>query len=349
MSSARAGRAVTLLFTCVGRRIELMQAFRAAAGKLGVELRIVAIDKDASAPGLVCADHAELVPSVSDGSYIDTVESAIRKYSADLLIPTTDTDLPILSAHRARLIATGCKPLIGTADVIDTCRDKLKTFAFLRRIGVDTPTTYSPDEIRTVAQRRFPYFVKPRFGSASESTHVIADETDLTYFLQKGRDPIIQEFVAGREFTLDVYVGLSGAPRCVVPRLRMQVRSGEVSKGVVVMDQAIVDAGRGVVQALGGELRGIVTLQCICTDAGAIRFIEINPRFGGGAPLSIAAGADFPLWLLQEQLGQPPVIEPATFAHGLCMERYDWSVFVPYGADLRPRLAKPLRGFPPFA
>jgi hypothetical protein len=64
--------------------------------------------------------------------------------------------------------------------------------------------------------------------------HKLDEPRDLEYFLSKARDPIVQEFVDGIEHTLDVYVGLTGEPRCVVPRRRWQTRGGEVSIGVTV-------------------------------------------------------------------------------------------------------------------
>lgn len=109
-----------------------------------------------------------------------------------------------------------------------------------------------------------------------------------------------------------------------------------------------MEAGRAVVERLGRSLRGLVTLQCIVTPQDRIRFIEINPRFGGGAPLGIAAGADYPAWLIQELLGQAPAIAFDGFRHGLCMSRYDWSVFLPLGNDLAQTPTRPLRPFPPF-
>jgi len=108
-------------------------------------------------------------------------------------------------------------------------------------------------------------------------------------------------------------------------------------------------AGKRLVEALGPSLRGLITLQCIVTPERRIRFIEINPRFGGGAPLGIAAGADYPAWLLQELSGQTPRIAFDGFRHGLCMLRYDWSVFVSLDDDLRPKLVPPLRPPPEFS
>ena len=93
-------------------------------------------------------------------------------------------------------------------------------------------------------------------------------------------------------------------------------------------DPAIMAAGRQVAEVLA-NCRGVVTVQCIVTPRGRIRVIEINPRLGGGVPLAIHAGADFPKWILQELAGKPPRINPLAFRDDVAMLRYDESVFVP--------------------
>lgn len=339
---------IAILFTCVGRRIELMQAFRAAAGRMGLGLTVIATDQDVTAPGLLCADVPVIVPPAADAGYIPALRKIIETHRVRALVPTIDTDLAIISQSRDEFDALGCTTLIGPAEVIAACRDKWKTFELLKSHGIDTPETYTPDQVRSRGTHSFPYFLKPRFGSSSNSVHVIRDQIDLDYFLLRGRDPIVQEFVAGTEHTLDVYVGLDGVARCVVPRRRWQVRAGEVSKGVVVKDSAIIDAGFRVVAALGPSMRGVVTLQCIVTNDGRIRFIEINPRFGGGVPLSIAAGADFPMWLLTELQGGRPDIKPNNYHHGMCMLRYDWAAYVQLDNSLEPRITPPIREWPLF-
>lgn len=337
-----------ILFTCVGRRVELLQAFRAAARRLRIELRIIGTDVTPTAPGLICADERHLSAPISDPRYIDDLLHLVAQTGARALIPTIDTDLLALASRRAEFEALGCTPMISEPAVISICRDKVETHRFLQQSGIDTPATYLPDELRSLKPLTFPYFAKPRSGSASVRVARIEDEADLEYHVRKSADLIIQEYVEGAEHTLDVYVGLTGRPRCVVPRRRWQVRGGEVTKGVVVKDRDIMEAGRQVALALGASTRGLLTLQCIVTPERRIRFIEINPRFGGGAPMGIAAGADYPGWLLQELRGEQPQIEFDGFRHGLCMLRYDWSTFVQLGDDLAPRLADPLWAFPQY-
>ena len=71
--------------------------------------------------------------------------------------------------------------------------------------------------------------------------------------------------------------------------MRIATRSGEIAKGVIKKERSIIEEVRKLMDAL--KPVGHITVQCKKTRKG-IEFIEINPRFGGGAPMSIMAGAD---------------------------------------------------------
>lgn len=357
----RETRPLTLLFSCVGRRVELLQAFRAAAARRGVALRIVGTDVTLTAPAMHCVDEPILVPAFHDPGYIPALLEIVERERPAALVPTIDLDLPILSQRRDEFDSRGCVAVICDAETVAECRDKRRTHALLKRLGVDCPDTCGVEEALARPDMPFPCFLKPKGGSASKSAMRIETRADLEYHGARVENAMVQELVEGVEHTLDIYVGLTGEPRCVVPRRRWQVRGGEVNKGVAVKDPRIMNDGRTLAQRLAGDaakaadgttrprsLRGILTVQCIVTREGRIRFIEINPRFGGGAPLSIAAGADLPGWLMDEVMGETPQIAFDGFTHGMCMLRYDWSVFVPLGEDLTPRLHEPLRPPPPF-
>lgn len=324
--SARRPR-LNVLFTCVGRRVELLQAFRAAAEAHGVDLKVTGADKSRLAPALHLCDRAVVTPEVLDPSYVSQLLDAVRRERVDLLIPLIDHELLVIAGARARFDESGCVALISDERVVETCRDKVKTFESLMRHGIDTPQTWPIANLPPSGSRAYPYFMKPRRGSASFGNHKIHNDAELDTFGRLVKDPIIQEFVEGVEHTLDVYTGLDGKPRCVVPRRRLEVRWGEVSKGQVVKDPKLIETGCRVVEALGG-CRGVVTIQCIVTPAGRIRVIEINPRFGGGAPLSMLAGADLAGWIIEERLGRRPRIRMDGYRDGVRMLRYDQSVFL---------------------
>lgn len=319
---------VRMLFTCIGRRVELLNAFRRAGQRLGIRLQIHGADATRLSPALQLADKAHIVPPIASGRYVDTLVQIVRRAKIELLIPLIDTELPVLATAVGRFAEVGCTALISAPSVIETCRDKLATYRALKGAGIDTPTTWLWAEVVKRKRHRFPYYLKPRAGSAAMGNHVVQNLDELRTFGRLVPDPIVQEFVKGVEHTLDVYTGFDGRPRCVVPRRRLEVRTGEVSKGLIVKDRAIMDVGRWVAEALG-ECRGVVTVQCIVTPRRRIRVIEINPRLGGGAPLAIHAGADFPRWILSELIGKRPRINPTGFRDDIAMLRYDESVFLP--------------------
>jgi len=322
-----------LLFTCIGRRVELLRAFRRAAERLDVTLEVHGADLNRLAPAMHLVDRAHLVAPVASGRYIDNLLQIVQRRRIDLLVPLIDTELPLLAAAADRFRALGCWALISAPVVVATCRDKLLTYQALRAAGIDTPRTCPWTEAVQRRRHRFPLYLKPRAGSAAVGNYVVQNAAELRTFGQRVKDAIVQEFVAGSEHTLDVYTGFDGVPRCVVPRKRLEVRTGEVSKAVIVKDPAVIAVGRRVAEVLG-ECRGVITVQCIVAHDRRIRAIEINPRFGGGAPLSIHAGADFPRWILSERLGRRPRINPLGFRDDVAMLRYDESVFVPRASRL---------------
>lgn len=317
-----------ILFTCVGRRIELVDAFRRAADALGVGLTVHGADINWLAPAMYVVDKPHIVPRIRTRRHIPALLKLARDEKIDTIIPLIDSDLLALAQAAGRFEAVGARVLISPEPLIRTCQDKVLTYRALKRAHIDTPATWTWTQALRKKRHRFPYFMKPREGSAGLGNYRIDTPEELTTIGHRVPDPIVQEFVKGTEHTLDIYTGLDGRPTCVVPRRRIEVRTGEVSKGVVVKDPAIIEAGRRVALA-SGQFRGVITVQCIVTPARAVRFIEINPRFGGGVPLAIHAGADFPKWLMAELLGRKLRYNPMGYRDGVTMLRYDQSVFVP--------------------
>jgi carbamoyl-phosphate synthase large subunit len=313
--------------------VELVRAFRQAARRLRVRLEVHGADATPLSPAIHHVDHPHLVPAIASGKYIEAVLRIVRHQRIDLLVPLIDSELARIARATGRFERAGCRVLISSPGVVDICRDKVRTFQALQEAGIDTPRTWTWQEAMRRRRHRFPYYLKPRTGSAAMGNYMVWNRRELAVLGRCVPEAIVQEFVEGVEHTLDIYTGCDGVPRCVVPRRRLEVRSGEVSKSLVVKDARLVDVGRRVATMLGAS-RGVITVQCMVTSRGRIRVIEINPRFGGGVPLSIHAGADFPRWILQELRGDRPRIAPFDFRGGVAMLRYDESVFVENAAKL---------------
>lgn len=316
---------LTTLFTSVGRRVELLRAFRHAYRALAIPGRIIALDIDPLAPALQEADQVYIVPRVSSPEYIPALVEICRREQAAMVFPLIDPDIPVLAAQRALIEATGARLAVVPSHAAAVSADKWLTFKLFSRLGLCTPRSWLPEQ-RDDIPRTFPLFIKPRFGSASQHTFQVRDERELAFFLDYVPNPIIQEYLPGPEITNDVVCDLDGELLGVVSRRRIEVRSGEVMKGVTVYDPAIIEACADVARALPAV--GPITVQCMLKD-GRPHFTEINARFGGGVPLGIAAGVDAPRWLLARAAGRAVEVPPlGRYRRGLYMSRFDDTHFL---------------------
>jgi len=132
---------------------------------------------------------------------------------------------------------------------------------------------------------------------------------------------------SGEEHTVDILIGRGGEVLCAVPRRRIEVRGGEVSKGVTVRNPAIEDVAVRLAGALPGAF-GVINVQLFHDANGEIAVLEINARFGGGYPLSARAGANYPRWILESLCGLESTARSDQWQSGLTMLRYDAEVFV---------------------
>lgn len=322
---------VSLLFVGSGRRVELLRLFRRAAQDLGLEVRLIATDIDPLAPSLQEADVRQIVPRLDDPGFLPTLLDLCRAEQVDLVFPLIDPAIPVLAGGRTALEAAGCRVVVVGVEAAEITRDKWKTVEWLRARGLPTPPTWLPEALP--ASPAFPLFVRPRSGSAGRNAFRVDDARQLDFFLGYVEDPIVQAFVAGAEITSDVYSSLDGSRLlAVVSRRRIEVRWGEVHKGVTVRDPDLIESCRTIGRELGAV--GPITIQCLLGVDGRPLFTEINARFAGGMPLGVAAGVPAPEWVLREAAGMPLDPPPVgTYRTGVYLTRYDDSFFLDRESD----------------
>lgn len=278
-----------ILILSAGRRVELVQSFQKAARKLNIKSNIVAGDCSNTAPAIYFADRNCRLPRISDPNYIGSIIDACNKENIALIVPTIDTDLFLLSEKKEFIESkTNARVLISNTQVVGICRDKINTQRFLEDNDFKIPKMYTSEELET-KEVAFPLFIKPKSGSSSINTFKANNIKELNTYTGLIKDPIIQDFMEGEEYTIDVFLDFESNIITIVPRLRIATRSGEILKGKIIKDREIIDDIKRLMKALSPI--GHITVQLMKTKKG-IEYIEINPRFGGGAPMSIQSGAD---------------------------------------------------------
>ncbi|MFT6127476.1 MAG: carbamoyl-phosphate synthase large subunit [Polaribacter sp.] len=297
---------LNILFTCAGRRNYLINYFKEAIGNDG---KIFAADMSLSAPAMVDADVALVVPSFYSENYIEELKTIIKNHNINAIISLNDLELPILSKHKRDLEDCGAKIIVSSEKVIDITFDKLKTFNFLQSEGIETPLTYTTLEDATRAienkELNFPLVVKPRWGSASIGIDFpdSINELNLAFELQQiklkksilntasnhdlDHAILIQDKIDGKEYGMDIVNNFEGEYFGTFVREKYSMRGGETDKAVSIIDERFEKLGHEISK----HLKHIGTLDCdIFVTKDKVYVLEINPRFGGGYPFSHEAG-----------------------------------------------------------
>ncbi len=317
-----------VLISSAGRRIGLVNCFRGSMRDLDLRGMVYAIDAVPSSPAFHLADRAWCVPRCLSPEFPDRVLELAAAHGVALVVPTIDTELPTYSSQRARFLQAGVTIGISSPETIAICCDKVRTHEWLVRRGF--PTVRQASSIEVLNQPsvwQFPVIAKPRGGSASSGVRRVSTPAELELLSRLRDGLIVQEIAVGTEYTVNVYVNRAGRCVCAVPHERLEVRSGEVSKGVTFRHSGMIDLSIAVAQALPGAW-GPLNIQCFLAPDGDIRIIEINARFGGGYPLAHHAGACMSRWLLEETLGRPVPYRFDDWQDDLAMLRYDDAVYL---------------------
>jgi carbamoyl-phosphate synthase large subunit len=327
--------AATVLISSAGRRVELLEAFRQALADLGLEGRVLAADRSWYSSARHRADAHFAVPSCEQPEFVPRMVELCREQHVDLVVPTIDTELPVLAAGRDELAAVGATVAVSAPAVVEIAGDKVATHSWLTAHGFPTVRQTTVAEVRDDGRGwPFPLVVKPRFGSAAKGVAIVDDEQELAVAARTG-EVVVQTIARGDEYTVDALVDRSGRCVCTVPRRRIEVRAGEVAKAVTVHSPVLERLAAEIAEALPGAY-GALAIQVFAGEGFTDpTVIELNARFGGGFPLSRQAGADFPRWILEEVVGLPSSAKADGWRDGLVMLRYDAAVFVAAGGSPR--------------
>lgn len=315
-----------VLISAAGRRVALSRIWRAALRELGVDGYLLAADVSACCSAVQDADRFHLVPRCSDASFVPELLALCERERVRVVVPTIDTELPMLARAREDFASIGTAINISGPETIAISYDKHATHAWLTEN--DFPTVMQvrvEDLLSGVADLAYPLIVKPARGSSSIGVARVSDLHELRHAC--GEDFVAQSIAPGVEYTVDVLVTQDGACVSAVPRRRLEVRAGEVSKGITVRNPAVERLARRVAEQLP-DAYGVMNVQIFHDEATDLcSIIEVNPRYGGGFPLTWEAGARLPVWFLEELLGRESS-RTDTWRDGLVMLRYDDAVFV---------------------
>ncbi len=301
----------SVLFTCAGQRVDIVSAFRRAGA------RTVAVDVNPLAPALYHADERAIVPRVDDPGYAAALRGLVRAHEVRLIVPLADLDHELLAERRTEF--DGAVVLLSASEVIERTADKYLAHRFFEGRGIPSPPSWLPGELP--AEPPYPVLVKARFGFGSRHIYRCEDAEQLDFHLRHTSvDSFVQQVCAGEEFSIDVLCDFEGRCLNAIPRTMIESKGGESIKGMTVAEPELIEFGRLVAETL--PIWGPANVQCFRVADGRHEVTDVNPRFGGGFPLPLAAGSRYPELALALARGERPEPRLGDFRAGVVMTRF---------------------------
>lgn len=264
------------------------------------DVRVFAADMDGWASGLylVPADSRRLVPPGASPEFVDALAEIVRADAIDIVISTVDVELVALAARRGELA-----PAVLAAPPEATLEVALDKYLLAERCRdiVNVPTTMLAGPDALSVDWVYPVIAKPRLGAGGRGVRVVPDRAALEA-LPTDEGLIVQDMLPGEEYSVDVIADAAGQVLAAVPRIRSRVDSGVSIAGRTVHDPELEGAAGDVARAIG--LVGVANVQLRRDRHGRAALLEVNPRFPGSLPLTIAAGVDIPSLVVDLFLGR---------------------------------------------
>jgi carbamoyl-phosphate synthase large subunit len=295
-----AGRPLRVLVTGAGGPAAIA-AMKSLAADPSVELLAADMDPWAAGLYLVPSQARTLIPPGDAPGFADVVLARCRALGVHVVLPTVDAELRPLARARPVFAAAGIDLLLAPAEALDVILDKL-TLAQRCAGIVRVPRTELLDSLVDPAAWTYPVIVKPRTGSGSRGIAQVGSAAELAA-LERSPRLLVQEFLPGEEYSIDVLADAAGHVIASVPRLRARVDSGVSVGGRTVRDTELSSFGRAVAEVTG--ITFVANVQCKRDAGGRPALLEVNPRMPGTLGLTIASGVDMPRLALAALRGEP--------------------------------------------
>jgi len=293
---------------------------------------IVATDVNKYAAGMLIADHAFLSIPSSSSEYFEFILKNAHKFNVKLILPTRNGELEFFSVKAPDFEEEDIIVPISEPSTIRTCLDKVSFAKWIEKNNYKTPNILDPSNISEINNEQL--FVKPRFGAGSTWAMKIRANNTLD-LLKINPDLIIQEFIPGREITMDVFSSLNSQVLSIVPRERICIVRGETHVGKTINNEKIIKETLEISNKL--NLKGPSTFQCIIDENKEIFWIEVNPRIGGAAALGFEAGNQTPENIVRLAAGKKIISTLRDYLVNLHLFRFSTDMFLEQG-DFNDRI-----------
>ena len=281
---------INILFLGGAKRVSLAEKFIELGKQTNTQVTIFSYELTTDVP-VAFVGKVIIGLKWTDIKLYEHLQEVIQKHAIHIVIPFLDT-ATLVAAKLKNMVLPNVFIPVSDIKLCERFFNKKKANKWCKQNNISVPNDDSS----------YPLIAKPITGSASKGICILKNKKQLSKLKNK-KQFLIQQFITGKEYSIDIYVSpVTNEIVSMVPRQRLETQGGESIKSITLRDEAIITFSKDVINK--SKLVGPLTLQVLKeTSSNHIYFMEINPRFGGAVINSIQAGANSPLYLINDYLG----------------------------------------------
>lgn len=230
----------------------------------------------------------------SSEKWIDELNKITEEFDIKYIYPANSIIIDYLNKYRQKIKA---KIFLPNENIINITRSKKETLKLLENI-IPVPKIYS--SLSEISY--YPVFVKPDKGYGSQGTQLISsqkylEQIDLNNF-------VIQEYLAGKEYTIDCFSNYKGEVLFAQGRTRERIRMGTSMHSKIANDElqkTFFEYALKIQEKI--SIQGAWFFQMKEDSNGELKLLEIDIRIAGTMALNRVLGINFPLLTVFDFLG----------------------------------------------
>lgn len=279
-----------------------------------INCRVIGLSRNITATGFCFCDKGYTLNYIETDQQFEKVLEIIKKENVRVILPISASETKYYARRKNLLLGLGVVFVGSSASVVSLCDEKDQFFS---KISTTFPTPHRI-EISNGEPAQYPCFVKPVNGSGSKNAGLCRSKSDWEYCSVLTEKLLVQEYLPGIEYSVDVLSSLTGSPLIAIPRQRLEIQNGITVKGQVVADLKIQQLCLKLAKYL--KLCGPSCMQLKLRADGTPVFIEVNPRLGGSSVISGVAGFD--MFIASVKLGLNLPIRSLNFREAMVARHY---------------------------
>lgn len=275
-------------------------------------INIVGTDCKHYEPYPLFCDEFHVIPRADAPDYLHFIRRYTDMHTIDLIYICSEQELFYMREHFDTINdSLRAKIVMHPAPIIDLCRDKLKTTAFLKEKSLPYAPAARYDATQPIDRQlenfTLPLIVKKTVGCGSKNVYVINKIEDFNDIRDLDPSYMLQTYIYGTEYTNAVYCDYL-TRNLHVMTLERVLKDGMSYETKVVFDTQIEGLCKEIAKKL--DIRGSINIQLRKQDGHAPVVFEINPRYSSTSFIRARFGFNDVLFAFENLVLNKPIAEP---------------------------------------